>query len=359
MSFGELKNPEKRPIFMAAAFVAVLCLILIGFNLLDKKEETESVVTKPENQKEIPISTINLARVASEANDMFYSVLGKRYGVHKTSELKEIYSYDTEKTTGMWNPYPSSPIRFSFENSTLDSDTESFIKVTDARNEKNNKKIEVGKVTSVIETGVKDKKILLVNDWSGGAHCCTTILPLTFTKDTYVIGAPLRTADIFLEDTQYFMSGDNLYFIIPDARFAYFDMSYGSSTYMFPKRIFRFDINTSSFDQENTIGKEAYRALIAVYQKEIERIKKVESASTEEILPNLVMKLSYTILENPVQSTVNQALADYQKELGIFYTEESEVEKIYKETVNLLSEDIYTETPALIANKKLVYANTE
>jgi len=75
-----------------------------------------------------------------------------------------------------------------------------------------------------------------------GAHCCTSLIPITMKNDRFFVGKPLDLGNTnTAKKSDFFVRDNKLYIVVSDDRFAYYQMSFGESTNMFYPSIYLVD----------------------------------------------------------------------------------------------------------------------
>lgn len=138
-------------------------------------------------------------------------------------------------------------------------------------------------VSSVSKISFNNKDIVLVNYYSGGAHCCSSVIPYLIEDKIIVEGKylDLGNIDIFNGDT-FFIKDERLFTSSTDDRFAYFEMDYGSSGEMFFPSYYELTINPLEFVNRNELFVNMYSKLYSNSQLEVKKIINKENCATDE-----------------------------------------------------------------------------
>lgn len=157
-------------------------------------------------------------------------------------------------------------------------------------------------VSSISKILFKDKNIILVNYYSGGAHCCSLVIPYLIDGEKVIEGRglDLGNIDIFNGDS-LFIKDDKLFTLSTDDRFAYFEMDYADSGSMFFNSYYELSLEPLKFINRNELFVDYYNQLYIGVSKDLkEKITKENCAKDEitkqPILGNLVLKYTYGLL---------------------------------------------------------------
>lgn len=225
---------------------------------------------------------------------------------------EEIFDYDSENS----NDYIVFNIgKFNFELKREKEIMETTLVV------KNETKTLISKkypnsVASISKILFKDKKIILINYYSGGAHCCSSVIPYLIENDAVIEGKylDLGNIDIFNGDT-FFIKDGGLFTTSIDDRFAYFEMDYASSGEMFFPSYYELTINPLEFINRNEMFLDTYLGLYSKSQIDIKNIINKESCAKDEfkrysLFASLVLRYSYGFLSGVEREKLKSELSN-------------------------------------------------
>ncbi len=174
---------------------------------------------------------------------------------------------------------------------------------------KNGTKILISKkypnaVSSIYKILFKDKNIILVNYYSGGAHCCYMVIPYLIDGEKVIEGTELDLGniDIFFKVDPFFIKDDKLFVLSRDDRFAYFEMSYAdSSNTMFFTSFHELSLEPLGFINRSELFVDHYKELYTGASKDLKEKITQENCAKDEITKqpifgNLVLKHIYGLL---------------------------------------------------------------
>lgn len=153
--------------------------------------------------------------------DIFFEELPK-----EIPETESIFNYSTEKTNDKIN-FKIGDLNFYF-NRFEDYKTSLTVSLS-------NKVIFSDSfdsyVSDIIKLKWKEKEIILVNYFSGGAHCCTTVIPYLVDNDKIIEGQSMFQGNTSSLNTgSFFIKDGKLFTFKSDDRFSYFEMDYATSS---------------------------------------------------------------------------------------------------------------------------------
>lgn len=157
-------------------------------------------------------------------------------------------------------------------------------------------------VVSISKILFKDKNIILINYYSGGAHCCSTVVPYLIDDEKVVEGTflDLGNIEIFNGET-FFIKNDRLFTSSVDDRFAYFKMDYADSGSMFFTTYFELTMEPLEFVNRNELFVDTYAKLYASAQTDSkEKINQENCAKDEmgkdQVFASVVSRYTYGFL---------------------------------------------------------------
>lgn len=107
-------------------------------------------------------------------------------------------------------------------------------------------KTDMGDFVYLYELSYEDKSIYLFQGWSGGTHCCTTLIPAVFDGKILQVGKAMELGDnILMDDEDYskdfFIKDGHLYWVTQESRFVSNYGSMNQGTWVFPLVVYRLD----------------------------------------------------------------------------------------------------------------------
>lgn len=171
-------------------------------------------------------------------------------------------------------------------------------------------------VLNIFKINFKENNLFLINFYSGGAHCCSTVIPYLIDGEKVIEGAglDLGNIDIFNGDT-FFIKDDRLFTSSVDDRFAYFEMDYADSGSMFFTTYFELTIDPLEFVNRNELFVNSYSKLYLSSQADSrEKINK-ENCSKDEIgkyqvFASLVSRYTYGFLSGVSRDKLKTELSN-------------------------------------------------
>ena len=157
-------------------------------------------------------------------------------------------------------------------------------------------------VLSISKILFKDKNIVLVNYYSGGAHCCSLVIPYIVDNEKFIEGEglDLGNIDIFNGDS-FFIQDNKLFTSSVDDRFAYFEMDYADSGSMFFTTYYELMIDPLKFVNRNELFVDSYSKSYSKAQTDSREKVNKENCSKDEIgkyqvFASLVSRYTYGFL---------------------------------------------------------------
>lgn len=171
-------------------------------------------------------------------------------------------------------------------------------------------------VASISKILFKDKNIILINYYSGGAHCCSTVIPYLIDGEKVVEGTDLDLGniDIFNGDT-FFIKNDRLFTSSVDDRFAYFEMDYADSGSMFFESYYELSLDPLKFINRNELFIDLYSKLYLESQNDSKEKISKENCSKSEIekyqtFASLVSRYTYGFLADTSREKLKAELSN-------------------------------------------------
>lgn len=256
--------------------IIILVLVIISIGVLFwKNNNKQPPLPKNEEKSDINIILEMLPKQTPEVEKIFgYSLENANDNVkfsagNITFEFKRVDSYETS-------------LKVRLHNSVILSNNYN------------------GSVFDVYKIKWKEKEIILVNYFSGGAHCCTTAIPYLVNKDNIVEGQSMFLGNTgSLNKGSFFIKNNNLYIVNEDDRFSYFEMDYATSsnTMRFPY-FAELVIDPLEFVERNNLFSDIYKTLYKKSQLNAKKLVTKENCdgkkefNTYEILGSLVYRYS-------------------------------------------------------------------
>lgn len=195
----------------------------------------------------------------------------------------------------------------------------------------------------------KDKILILVNYYSGGAHCCSIAIPYLLDGEKVTEGESLDLGniDIFNGDT-FFIKDGKLMTISTDDRFAYYEMSYADSGIMFYPSFYEFSLDTLEFINRDDLFTDLYSKYYSQSQSDTKLILTSENCAKDEVgkypvFGELVSRYIFGFLAGTEREKLKTELAsDWWcfKEKDLAQTEDS----IYQKLAGTSTEDFQSDT---------------
>lgn len=213
-------------------------------------------------------------------------------------ESEEIFNYDSETS----NDYIVFKVgKFNFELKRIEDSMDTNLIVKNGSETVISKKYS-NAVSSISKILFKNKDIVLINYYSGGAHCCSLVIPYVVDGEKIIEGKglDLGNIDIFNGDT-FFIKDDKLFTSSVDDRFAYFEMDYADSGSMFFTTYYELIIDPLEFVNKNELFVDSYSKLYIEAQKDSKEKINQENCSKDEIgkyqvFASLVSRYTYGFL---------------------------------------------------------------
>ena len=164
----------------------------------------------------------------------------------------------------------------------------------------------VGKIIGIYKVKTNNSINYVSIIWSGGAHCCYNWQFVTYEDEVLKLGDKIEfgnSGEMIFKDN-FFVKDGQLYFRNYDDRFAYFDVCYASSCYMFAPKFYRLDAGARISEVSNEFTK--YYKLIAdqadsdihtLKEKHMVTDQEIDSYDEEFLLPPLVFRAFVRYLE--------------------------------------------------------------
>ena len=205
-------------------------------------------------------------------------------------------------------------------------------------------------VNSIFKINFQENKLLLINFYTGGAHCCSVAVPY-FMKDNKFVegkGLYLGNVDIYSKDN-FFIKDNRLFTNTYDDRFAYFETCYASSGSMFFPTYYELTMEPLEFVNRNELFVDEY---LGFYKEAQQGAKEMitkdkcnqDEVNKEEIFGSIVYRYSMGYF---AKSDRNKLKNELKKDWWCF--SEKNFKKIEEDiyqalTENNKSEDFFDET---------------
>jgi hypothetical protein len=256
--------------FFKLSFFFITIILILGlsktFSL--KPEEIKKVISKP------PLTEKIIQETSAEIYDQMYSLLPPQ------NETSFKYTQEDSYETGIRynNDYIGKykyAIGLIFGNTTYDDGYITGLTITDGEKELYNRQYDKFAPIGEFEIKTKDQTTRIFQIYTYGAHCCVSLVPVTVKNDKLFVGEPLdvKNTDI-VDKSHFFVQDNNLYKVIFDDRFAYYDMSFVESKYMFFPLIYLID--EKGFTPVPKQFKDYYEKLYQSINSQIIKLNKYE-----------------------------------------------------------------------------------
>ncbi|MDD4110565.1 MAG: hypothetical protein PHS54_03315 [Clostridia bacterium] len=213
-------------------------------------------------------------------------------------ESEEIFGYDSETS----NDHIVFDIgKFNFEFTRVKDSMDTNLVVKNGTKTVISKKY-TNAVSSISKILFKEKNIILINYYSGGAHCCSLVIPYLIDGEKIIEGKGLDLGNIdIFNGESFFIKDGKLFTESVDDRFAYFEMDYADSGSMFFTTYYELLIDPLEFVNRNELFIDSYSKLYVNSQNDSkEKINKENCVKDEiekyQVFASLVSRYTYGFL---------------------------------------------------------------
>lgn len=251
-----MKRIKSFLVIVTLCSLTISAVVLFQQNILIKESSVEKLETSIDE-----ILTENISLIKPDIENMFdYSA--ENSNDHLTFKIDNV-NFDLKRDEGD-----------SFETLlTIEYSTKSAERIKNP-----------GYVTSVNKLKFNDNSLLLINYYTGGAHCCMVMVPYLITDGKVDEGSylDLGNVDIFGGD-DFFINGNRLFAQTYDDRFAYFESDYASSGSMFFPTFYELSLGPFGFVNRNDLFTDMYLKLYIQSQKDAEKLISQQNCNGDEI----------------------------------------------------------------------------
>jgi len=147
-------------------------------------------------------------------------------------------------------------------------------------------------VSDLFAFQTNDGKYIIVNNYSGGAHCCSEGYVFFLSNGELKLIKKLFTGNASISKESLMSKDDNVYIKVFDDRFAYFYAPFAGS-YFFPQHL---KVNKENIETDNSIFKQDYLEEAQECEKEINQAATDNLSGFESYSPMLVcVAVSYSL----------------------------------------------------------------
>lgn len=195
---------------------------------------------------------------------------------HLPGKAGEIISYSENSEPNATESGVIGDYKYTVTNNHSESDWPNYF--TDLKIEKAGKEIfsktyEGFSPIGIYDIKTKSQNTKLLQLFTYGAHCCVSLVPITLKNNNLSVGEPLDEGNVDIIKKEYFfVQDDNLFKIVYDDRFSYYDLSFAESTMMFFPLIYQLD--EKGFTQAPQLFKDYYQKLYEGTKQELSTIDK-------------------------------------------------------------------------------------
>lgn len=245
--------------FLTKVLIFVFLVIIIIWFLQDKLNK-KTTVNKPETS----IDTILLENIPTEK-----------------ANIETIFDYSSESSNDYLD-FNIGKVNFNLKRNE-DFPYETLLTVGDSTKSAVRKK-NSGYVTSINKLLFNKYNLVLINYYTGGAHCCMVMVPYLVVDNEVSEGTYLYLGNIDVFDKGNFFIKDNKLFAQTyDDRFAYFESDFASSGSMFFPTFYELSFNSFGFINRNDLFVDLYSKLYLQSQKDAKKIINQQNCSKDEI----------------------------------------------------------------------------
>ena len=254
-----------KTIFRLVAILLVVVIVVGGIKgFLEKKQNKEvapPVKNEVENSSEVETNILT------------------EYIPKETPATEKIFDYSAEVS----NDHVQFMVgKLNFEFKKNDSDETSLVVKNGVKTLLSKKYPDT--VLSVFKIIFNNKNLILVNYYSGGAHCCSTVVPYLVDgeKITEGKGLDIGNIDMFSGDS-FFIKDGKLMTQSYDDRFAYYEMDYADSGSMYFPSFYEFSLDTLKFTIRDDLFSDMYAKYYTKAQEKASTMLTKENCSKDEV----------------------------------------------------------------------------
>lgn len=223
--------------------------------------------TKTDNNQE-------KSNVDSQVKNAFTNLPGSK------PNTENVFKYDSENSNDNIE-FKVDNAEFELKRKVNSIETELTVTIGTKVNFTKNYKYAVNSITK-LEFG--DHSIVVINYYSGGAHCCSVAIPYLIKKDGVYEGKELYLGnnDVFGEDN-FFVKDNRLFALTVDDRFAYYEMSFVESGIMGFPSYYELSIQPFGFENINRSFSDIYENMYSQSQNESKSLINKDICNKDEV----------------------------------------------------------------------------